>query len=426
MPKEGSLKSLLKRAENREKKYDWLKAVALYEQGLGMVGKDDFSKKGEIQEKIGYCFHRAAFQAEAQEEFRKRMDSSVKAYEEGAEFFERSVDSKDARAHSRHCKATASYSKFWIAKATSEKKALLDECRKLEKEALKVYEETGDKVGYVKTCNELLACLYDRSGLARHFQEAKNFVEEAMEYCKKSIEALSEIRDECELARANYMLAISLWNTPGIYESVEKQKEIVQKSMTYAQKALDISEKTGDSYIIGMSSWLIGWIINELKGDFESSLRYVEKGLESSRKAKDNLMIARAYDLLAYIGFWKMDVEEDPDKRRKGYNEAIRYAEYALNCHQWFSYPNLGMVYLSHLESYWALAFFKTNLEEKRVLLEKAVEVLDEGRLAGPVLADDGNVFAAQEGEGDIADGLVAAVVGVGEAAHLDDRCAVL
>jgi len=359
------------KAKLLEKKYEWLEAAQLYEQAYRAVGKSDFLRKGEIQERVGHCFHRGAFQAETQEESKRRMGLSMEAYEEAAGLFER-LEGSEKQTIINCCMGKALYSKSWLAEDSSKRKALLDECWKLQKEALKVYEETGDRLGYGKTCNELLTCLEDRRKLAWDWQELKRISEEAIEFGEKAIDALSEVRDEYELARAYCMLSLHSFEV-GFYESIEKQREIRRKGLTYAQKALEISEKVEDLYLIGMSSLAIGNIIMEEKGDIESSLRHREKALELGTKINDKLMIGWASDMLAYTVWWKAEMEEDPDKRREGFNKAIQFTKDAIVNYQLVSYPPVTGV--EQGEYYWYLAFDETNLAEKRVLLEKAVEV---------------------------------------------------
>jgi len=67
------------KAEELENKYDWIKAADVYEQALSVVGKEDFLRKGQIQEKIGFCFHVGAMQAENPEEFKERMQRAIRA-----------------------------------------------------------------------------------------------------------------------------------------------------------------------------------------------------------------------------------------------------------------------------------------------------------------------------------------------------------
>jgi len=137
------------KAQVLEKKYDWVKATVLYEQALHMVGKRDFLRKGEIQERIGYCFYQAAFQAGTQEEFGRHMGLSVEAYESAAGLFERVKDSKE-HARMNCCKARVSYNRSWLVEDSAQRKAVRDESWKLEKEALRVCEEARDRLSHGK------------------------------------------------------------------------------------------------------------------------------------------------------------------------------------------------------------------------------------------------------------------------------------
>jgi tetratricopeptide (TPR) repeat protein len=352
-------------------------------------------ERGETKEKIGFCFCRAAFQAEGPEEFEKRMASSVEAYEEASELFERSEDPK-SHAKILFCRGMAAYGRSWIAGDSDGRKAMEDECRKSEKEALKIYEETGDKRSYGKTCNELLTCLYDRLWLVNDWQEQKNVLEEALEYGERAIKVLSEVGDEYELARAYYLLSYLLFLAlDHLYESIEEQREGGEKCLEYAQKALEISEKIGDSYLIGMSNWALGDIIADQKGDFESSIGHTKKLLEHGTRIQDNLMMARAYASLAYVTWWKSITEEDTDKIRKGLHDSIQYAENAIaHFKRVLAYSVSARAYIPHIECYLYLAVDEINVEEKQSLLEKAVKVgredIEEAKRSGSI---DAKVF---------------------------------
>ena len=124
------MKEIFGKAGALKKEYDWVKAAELYEQALSMVGKKDFLKKGEVQEKIGYCFHRAAFQAESREEFRERMQRAVEAYEKAHGFYEKLADAQKT-ARMFRCGAVAKYLGYWLVSDPSGKRKLLDESLEL-------------------------------------------------------------------------------------------------------------------------------------------------------------------------------------------------------------------------------------------------------------------------------------------------------
>ena len=104
-------------AEALEREYDWAKVAELYEEALRAVGTRDFLRRGRVQERIGYCLYRAAFQSESQEEFRRCMLSSAEAYEEAAGLFDGLEDStKHTRTDS--CTAMASYVKSFLVEGS--------------------------------------------------------------------------------------------------------------------------------------------------------------------------------------------------------------------------------------------------------------------------------------------------------------------
>jgi hypothetical protein len=60
--KDSNLESLIEKAKELEKKYDWIQAADFYEEAASKV-QEDSMKTAELREPIGYCFLRAAFQA---------------------------------------------------------------------------------------------------------------------------------------------------------------------------------------------------------------------------------------------------------------------------------------------------------------------------------------------------------------------------
>ncbi len=66
-------------------------------------------------------------QAESQEEFKKRMQRAIEAYEDAGRIFEKMTDEQKA-AWMFRCEAVAKYLGYWVASDPSEKRRLLDEC----------------------------------------------------------------------------------------------------------------------------------------------------------------------------------------------------------------------------------------------------------------------------------------------------------
>ena len=80
MSNASSVDAFLSQAIEREKVYDWLGAAELYGKALNSVPETDFSKLGQVQERIGYAFYRASMQVESREGFEERTRQAIDAY----------------------------------------------------------------------------------------------------------------------------------------------------------------------------------------------------------------------------------------------------------------------------------------------------------------------------------------------------------
>jgi len=372
-------------ARELEREYNWAKAVDFYKQALRSVGKNDLLKRGEIWKSVAYCFYRAAFQTALQKEFKRHMRLSVESYEQAAKLFE-SLDDPKKYARVNCCRAIALHNRSWLAEDSSERKALLDECWKLGKEALKVFKEARDRLNYGKLCNELLYCLYERSRIEWDVRQLNKIIEEAVGYGEMAIEALSEIRNEQELASAYSMTSLHSYYGANIAELEEKTKEFRQKCLNYAKKALELSEKAGDNYLIGLANWAVAQAFH-FSGNMASSLEHAKKMLQQGITIKDNYLMGVACYRLASTIKWMMALEEDPDKKKQGHSEAIRYAKDAIR-HLSIIANDYFVALIPLAEHYFELAFeVETDREERRILLERAVEAgrqsLEHAELSG-------------------------------------------
>jgi KaiC/GvpD/RAD55 family RecA-like ATPase/exonuclease VII small subunit len=372
MPQSGKLEEVLGLARESERKYNWVNATDLYKQALRAVGERDFSKNGEIQERIGYCFYRAAFQAETHGEFKRRMKLSSEAYEGAAELFDRLKDSKK-RTRMICCRARALYNRSWLVEESFERKELLDECWRLEKKALTASKKAGDCLDQGKLRNELLYCLYDRSRIEWDGKQLAKIVHEAVSYGETAIEILSKVRNARELAMAYCMTSLHCFYGANISEPGEKRNAFSQKCVSYANKGLELSQKVGDSYLVGLSNWAAAIGALHFSGNMVSSIEHVEKMLQQGVTIQDNYVVGVAGYQLASITGWMMRVEEDLEKQREGYTRAIRYSEDAVrhlrivNCDYFIALTPLA-------KNYFFLAEVETNRKTKRILLEKAIE----------------------------------------------------
>lgn len=380
MSESQNLEYLLVQAKEQEEEYEWLVAVGFHKKAMNIaLGLKDFLRAGEIEAHIGFCYHRATFQAESSELFEELIHLTVESYNGASKFFDGAkVAEKEKLAKSNHYKALSVYASVGSASDTSEKKMLLDECIGMIKKALKAYEEVGDRIGYGNACNELLESLFDKIILEGDWEARKRTAWEAIDYGEKAIAMLLEIGHDWELARAYLMTGLHYGSAAEFSELKEKWKELGEKSLSYSRKAVELSEKVGDAYLISLSSfWMLARAV-EFGGEmaFVNDMSYVNELIEQSAKTRDNLLLGLASTLMAEGLGAMLTVEENPDKMREGYSNLVRYAEDALQHFEVVSSHSLAAgACIRIAESYIDLAReVETSIEQKTVLLEKAVE----------------------------------------------------
>ena len=372
------MQRILASVEKEKKKYDWVKAAELYEQALGAVGEKDFLEKGKIRERIGFCLHRAAMQAESREEFEERMQRAIEAYEVAGRTFEKVTDEQKA-AWMFRCEAVAKYLGYWVTSDPSEKRKLLDECLGLEENALTAFWKLGNMLEYGRTYNELSLVFFFRGFLEWDVQTLKSIVERGLEWGERAVAVLSEFGNLYEVARAYFTLSTCLtfigWNDilgVRIVEPEEMDKNRL-KAVKYLSKAVDLSEKVGDAFFSGLSHLWLGSNI----GEEEERIRHHEKALECGKRTRDNFLIGVALDLLAFYTHWNAWTIEDPDQRWKLAEDAMEFYDKAQHYCSIISFmpPRDGYIGqpAGHAEHYFERAKYRETDPKKRLeLLEKA------------------------------------------------------
>jgi len=379
MPEPSDVESFLDQAEEREKAYDWLGAAELYGKALGLVPETDFLKFGQIQEKIGYAFYRAAMQAESQEDFKIRAHQSVADYEEARKFYGRAAEPGQA-AKMLRCDAVIACAGYWLASEVPDKKRLINECWRLAKECLGAFEKVGDAREYVKTFNQLSISIDLGFFLEWEFQARETMIKEALERGDLAIKLLSTSGNPFELATA-YMRTATFLEVFGYYFSdIDKSGEYSQKAKDYVQRARKLSE---EAFMIGLSSVLFGQGPGGFWGDgSDAAISNLEKTLVHVMKTRDRFIIGCTLDQLGYHNGWRCWAIEDPDQSREIREKARQFVEDAKRQYHPISFISpLGTglwVEGPSPQYYMRSAVLETDLDRRRGFLEKAIEAAPE------------------------------------------------
>jgi hypothetical protein len=371
MSKEPSVDVTLSQAEEREKEYNWSGAAESYQQALDLVSQRDFSRMGEIFEKLGYAFYRAAMQAENREEFRERMRLAIEACERGRNSYEKFVgEQKTARM--LRCEADAKYLRYWLTSVPSEKRKLLDDSLELKSKASAGFLESEDMLEYGTTYSQFPWIFWCRFHLEWDRQTRKSIVEKGREWGEKAVASLSELGDLRETAKA-YLTMFACWvmlASNFIAEPEEMNKERL-KGIKELRKITDLSEKVGDAYLLGNLHLWLGIIMGG-----EEKVGHIEKALECGKQTRDNLLIALSLDFLAYSTYWKAIAIEDPEKRRETAEKAMQSYDEAQRHFAILSFmsPRAGLIGppAGHAEDYFQAAIWETDSKKRLEYLEKS------------------------------------------------------
>jgi tetratricopeptide (TPR) repeat protein len=367
------VEEILHQAEQSEKEYDWAGATESYEKALNLLLPDDFSKIGEIHERLGYAFYRLAFQAEGKNDFGQRLRRAILNYEKAKELHQK-LNEPTKTGRIPRCDAMTAYAGYWLAAEAPEKKRLLDECWQRTKEALDAFKEAGKALEYGKAYNQLASSAFLAYVLEWSFQAGEKMIREAMEHGERAVTLLSSVGDPCELARAYvkaafYLITFSLCFVPDL----EERERHRQKGQGYLQKAIELSEETALLELAGTS----GGTGDELGLSIDDMLVHFEKALGYAEKTKDKYLIGTALDWLTYATGRKTESIEDPDKRLEVIQRALQYAEDAKHQFSSISFvsPRGDVLWTEapHAWIYMQSAFFETDSRKKRDLLKKAV-----------------------------------------------------
>ncbi|HVP17121.1 MAG TPA: ATPase domain-containing protein [candidate division Zixibacteria bacterium] len=365
---------VLQRAKEQEQGYEWLEASKSYERLLSSEQAISFSV-AKVWEKLAFCYCEASRQTMDQEQFRKLRQQSTDAYKKAAKFFCEETGS-EAEGKSAQCNALAEYVSSWLAPTSSEKRKILEKSCAFGQKSLAAYERAGEELAYGKMCNDILVCLLERSFVACDYLEICSIGQEGTEYTNKAISALSKIDEKNELLRAYYTASLQSWYLANFGEQDETaQKEMVQRSLNYSEKALELSKEVNNPYSAAMSNWAAAFCALVFTEKAESALEHAKVMLEQGTIAKDNYLRGIASYLLAFVTDMMTLREADPDKQKKGHKKTIQYSEEAIHYLALVSQDYfIAEAYLLYAEGYSSLATH-VGQEEKHAVLEKAVEI---------------------------------------------------
>ncbi len=360
-----------------EAEYKWLEAAKSYEKALESSLQTAGASAAEDWQRIGVCYDLASRQATSIDDFRSLRRQSVEAFRKAGDLFSQ----EENEGRSSQCFAQAEYTSSWLASDSSEKVIALDKCRVFAKKALQLLKNAGNDLSYCQTANLLSECLFERLYITALSKEKNEIAQEGMKCAVDAVSALSKIDCKEELLLAFSQASIQAWYLAINGESGENRKDLADRSVSYANSAVALSNEVGNPYSKAMSRWSAVWSNLSFTADIEVSLKYAKEMLEQARKVQDNYLMGAASYLIASVIDRKALGEANPDKRKQLNNEIMKYSEDGIRFLSLvFQDSLIAETYLLPAQTYYVLASdFAATLSEKLVYCKKAVDIGKKG-----------------------------------------------
>ena len=370
------MEEALGKAQALEKQYNWLEARNQYEQALQTVDAKDFLKKAELHEKIGFCLHRAAFQAESQEEFKERIGRAIDAYEQARGLYGNS-DSEERSARISRCRAWTKYLGYWVERRPGEKLRLLEQCLELEAKALTAFWDLGDKLEYGRTYNQFPLVFSATALLERDLQGLRKILDDGIRWGEKAVEALSELGEPDDEAKAHMVLASCLLSVTSRYEDVQEQLRISSETKKHLSEAFELSQGSEDSHLLGLLHYR--WTVSGVESGPQDALMHCEKILKYGEETRDSFLKGLGLNGLSHHIVRRLSAIEDADEAVKLVEEAKELHDraevlYSIHSSYAFSYVFLHPFW-GDVRYYFLRGQYETDPQRKRDFYRKSVEV---------------------------------------------------
>lgn len=333
--KQVDLESLLNRAKEQEKEYDWSGAAATYESLVKAIPDSEPYRLGEMSERIAYSLHRHAFQCSTSEEFAQRINNAVAAYSKAKEHYDR-LPSVEAKPYVLRCDAMMALEEYWRAPSVSEKKRHITTSWGHATKSMKEFERHDKFRELADTYLQLAFSGYISHAYSWDFSQRKAIVQHAMEIVELVTDRLAHEKDTNLFARMllNLSLISEFWGMS--YANHKERSKYIRKATDLFNRAIRLSEETVACQLALPDS------LGRFPLDTVTSTGLIERALGIFRKTGDLYSIGSALNELAIQTYWRAGEFDTRDEQKGVIERAIGYAREARDILSIISYrtPN--------------------------------------------------------------------------------------
>jgi len=192
------------------------------------------------------------------------------------------------------------------------------------KKSLKAYEDAGDNIGYGIMCNHLLGSLFESLYIASDWSEMRGIMDEGKNCIDKAITVSTEIETLNERVLSFSLCSLLAWYAANISEQENEKNELMKRSLSYSEKALELSGDVDDPYTSAILYWAAAVTTILFTKNIESSKDYAQQMLEHGDAVRDNYLKGVASYVLAWATYWMIVKEEETEKKNKVTRESSK------------------------------------------------------------------------------------------------------
>jgi len=372
------LESLLSRANELEREYDWLGAATLYRSALSSFSETGVARTAQIGESLAYALFKAAFQADRLEEFRSQLGDAIAAYGQVLGSY-RGTMLPAAPSLAKRCEAMLALSNYWLTSDQQKRKKLIAETWSLSDQALKGFEEIDNRVELGLTFHRLALSAALAYAFEEDFQRRERIVKSVMDHGERAIKSLEPTEDSRLLAAVYAISAAFVKLFGDAFHDIHSRGPFDKRATDYWMKAVSLSEQQAIFELPHFD------LISDLPSSvgFDETMNLLQKALDNCRRTRDKLVIGCVLEWLAGRISWKGCGVEDEDTRQDLFDKSLRYAREgrdafssishvtpACRSDTWVEVPEAG--------HYARLVFFETDRRKKRAFAEKGIPFVRE------------------------------------------------
>lgn len=314
MTLEESEESLLEKAREEERNYNWIEAANLYEKAVNFyLDKNLIDKAADCYKNLGYTHARAADTVETAEGYLKQIRCVIKDYKEARKLF-RQLGNKSVELE---CEAEISYYSGALTTTDAESQSAYHQAYNLFDESSKIYSMEDNQEGVARTLARaantiylLTYCAIDRVELKQLGQQGREIAKKAWEISRKigNIQFLSESLNSEGMIGINELSIIN-------FKENEYWREYTENYLLKCEKSMELVDKCDDPYALNQvfgvaGSWycLFGYQFVEDEKEQEKYLDkgigLLEKALFFARKTKNKIDIIGDLFLIDYFALY--------------------------------------------------------------------------------------------------------------------------